>query len=453
MSEIFTTQTPFLYLAQFALALGIGFMLTFFHRTYGRVYLRTWSHSAYTYCVHALAFTYLTSAYSTDALLRSVGGLISATFNHIHIVFLFMGVYEAIHQRSVKRNSKRSFIAVGVGLGLITTAAFAIDPKDFILQVGWLDFITGISIATGGMILLLTRSLRGIGVKMVGGSFVGYGTIHLYDLYTVATTLMGDPTLLPQTGIVKLVLIACIGFGLVIWLLEDEQELLRKTNRELDSFIYSTSHDLRAPVASLLGLLNVARKEVNDRKALDFLNLIEDRTQKLDDVVGDILNLARAKKSELRYENVDFNALLADSMSDVKYIDSAKKIELRYFESPGNQFIGDYSLTKMVLGNLLSNAIKYHSPSKPDPYIEVQFEKTAGHVSFVVADNGEGIDVMHQGKIFDMFYRASEKSKGTGLGLYIVKETLARIGGSVEVESKKGKGTSFRITLEQPVSF
>jgi two-component sensor histidine kinase len=451
MSEIFATQTSLFYLAQFTLALGIGLMLTYFSRIYDRVYLRSWSFSAYTYCVHTLAFAYLTSAYSTDPLLRSVAGLISATFNNTHIVLLFVGVYEAIHQRAIKRIAKKSFIAVGIGLGFITTAAFAIDPKDFILQVGWLDFITGASIVTGGFILLFARSLHGIGVRMVGGSFIGYGSIHLYDLYAVVITVTGDEVMLPQTGIVKLVLIACIGFGLVIWLLEDEQALLRKTNQELDSLIYSTSHDLRAPVASLLGLLNVARIELTDRKAVEFLNLIEDRTKKLDGVVGDILNLARAKKSELRYEKVDFNALLADSLADVKFIEGTKKIELRYFESPGNQFLGDYSLTKMVLGNLLSNAVKYHSPSKPDPYIEVQFEKAAGQVSFVVADNGEGIDAIHQEKIFNMFYRASEQSKGTGLGLYIVKETLARIGGSVEVHSKKGKGSSFKVTLEQPV--
>jgi signal transduction histidine kinase len=119
-------------------------------------------------------------------------------------------------------------------------------------------------------------------------------------------------------------------------------------------------------------------------------------------------------------------------------------------ESSSNRFLGDYGLTKMVLGNLLSNAIKYHSPQKPDPYIQVDFERTMGKVSFAVADNGEGIAEEHHEKIFDMFYRASENSNGTGLGLYIVKETLARLGGSVELQSQKGTGTTIKITFEQP---
>jgi signal transduction histidine kinase len=377
--------------------------------------------------------------------------LISSIFNNIHIVLMFIGIAEAIWHRAVKKTPRRALILIAIGAGAVTAAAFAIDAKDFLYEVGSIAFISGVSFVTGGVLLLITRSLHGIGVKIVGGCFIAYGVTHLYDV-NVAVLALGDTitVTLPETGIIKLVLIALIGLGLVIWLLEDEQAQLRKTNRELDSFIYSTSHDLRAPVASVLGLINVARIDTRDGKSLEFLNLIEGRVQKLDAVISDILNLSKVKKTELRYENVDFNALLADSMADVKFLEGSRKIEIRYFESPTNRFVGDYSLTKMVLGNLLSNAVKYHSPTKPDPYIEVQFEKAAGQVSFVVADNGEGIADEHHKKIFDMFYRASEKSQGTGLGLYIVKETLARIGGSVEVKSRKGTGTTVKVTLEQP---
>jgi signal transduction histidine kinase len=450
MSEVVASQTPFLYLAQFVLGLGIGIMLSHFSRVYSRIYLRTWSYSAYTFCTHVILFAYLTSPYSTDPFIRTACGLVSSIFNNIHIALMFIGIAEAIRRKAVKKTPRRTLIAVAIGIGAITAAAFAINPKDFIYEIGSVAFITGVSFVTGGVLLLVPASLRGIGVKIVGGCFIAYGVIYLYDVNAVILTLRGEEFLLPETGLIKLVLIALIGLGLMIWLLEDEQAELRKTNKELDSFIYSTSHDLRAPVASVLGLVNVARIDTRDAKSLEFLNLIEGRIQKLDHVITDILNLSRVKKTELRYENVDFNALLADSMADVKFLEGSRQIEIRYFESPGNRFIGDYSLTKMVLGNLLSNAVKYHSPTKADPYIEVQFEKADGQVSFVVADNGEGIDAEHHKKIFDMFYRASEKSQGTGLGLYIVKETLARIGGSVVVKSRRGTGTTFKVTLEQP---
>jgi len=451
MSDIVAAQTPFLYLAQFALGLGIGVMLTYFSRIYSRVYLRTWSYSAYTFCVHAASFAYLTSPLGADAMLWTVAGLLSALFNNTHVALMFIGVYQAIYPKPVRKTVYRASIAAAIGLGAVSAAAYSIDPKDFIYQVGVLDLVTGICFVIGGALLLLARNLRGIGVKLVGICFILYAITHLYDLRTVILFVAGDRILLPQMlGIVKLVIIALIGLGLVIWLLEDEQAQLRKINRELDSFIYSTSHVLKAPVASVLGLIGLARMEIHDHKSLEVLRLIEDRVRKLDGVIGDILNISRVKKSELKYEVIDFNALIADSIADVKYLADGKKIDIRYMESASNKFVGDYGLTKMVLGNLLSNAVKYHAPAKPDPYVQVNFEKTMGKVCFMVADNGEGIDKEHHEKIFDMFYRASERSQGTGLGLYIVKETLARIGGSVELQSKKGTGTTFKVTLEQP---
>lgn len=450
MRDIVAAQTPFLYLAQFVLGLGIGVMLSFFSQVYQRIYLRTWSFSAYTFCVHALSFAYLTSVFGTDPMLRTFAGLSSALFNNAHIVFMFIGVYEAISGKQVRKSVLRLAVGAAAAVGAISAAAFAIDPKNFIYQIGALDFITGAGFAAGGAVLLSARSLRGVGVKLVAASFIFYGVVHLYDLRAVVLFVMGNKILLPQLlGLIKIVIISVIGFGLVIWLLEDEQAALRKINNELDRFIYSTSHDLRSPVASVLGLVNVARREVSDPNANNYLRLIEDRMLKLDHVITDILAISKVKKYEPKYEMIDFNALMADSMGDVRVLAEGKKIDIRYMESASNRFVGDYSLTRMVLGNLLSNAVKYHFPGRPDPYIQVDFEKTMGRVSFAVADNGEGIDKAHHDKIFDMFYRASETAQGTGLGLYIVKETLARIGGSVELESIRGKGTTFRVTLEQ----
>lgn len=451
MSDIVAAQTPFLYLAQFVLGLGIGVMLTYFHRAYSRVYLRTWSYSAYAFCIHAVSFIYLTLGTGTDLLFRTSAGLISSVFHNIHILLAFVGIYEAIHRKAIKKTLWRSLLLLAIGVGLISTAAFAIDPKDFIYQVGMLDLLTGACFTISGMMLLFAKDLRGIGVKLVSLCFVSYGLTHFYDLSAVVMYVMGKSILLPAgLPIVKIVITALVGFGVIIWLLEDEQLELRKRNKELDSFVYSTSHDLKAPVASVLGLITVARMEVRDEKSGEYLRLIEGRMKKLDHAVTDILNIFRVKKTVLRYEIVDFNALVADSMSDVKVLADHKKIDIRYNESSSNLFLGDYGLTKMVLGNLLSNAVKYHSPHKPDPYIHVHFEKVSGRVSFAVADNGEGIDEQHHEKIFNMFYRASESSNGSGLGLYIVKETLARIGGEVELKSKKGSGSTFKVILEQP---
>ena len=450
MMDIVAAQTPVLYLAQLVLGLGIGLMLTYFGRVYPRIHLKTWSYSAYTFCVHAVAFAYLTSSIGTNPMFRTITGLLSAVFHNLHVVFAFIGIHEAIHLKKIRSSTSRLLIALAIGAGVVTTAAFAIDPKDFIYQVGILDLLTSGCFIISGSMLLFARK-HGIGVNLVAFCFVAYGLTHLYDFTAVILFMMGKKVLLPEVlGVIKVVVTALVGFGLIIWLLEDEQVELKKANKELDKFIYSASHDLKAPVASVLGLITVARINVIDEKTTEFLRLIEDRVKKLDRVIGDVLSLSRVKKPELKYEIVDFNALFADSIADVKFLADGKNIDIRYMESSSNRFLGDYSMTKMVLGNLLSNAVKYHNPRKSDPYIQVHFEKAMGKVSIIVADNGEGIDEQHHQKIFDMFYRASESSNGTGLGLYIVKETLARIGGSVELQSKKGTGTTFKVILDQP---
>ena len=105
---------------------------------------------------------------------------------------------------------------------------------------------------------------------------------------------------------------------------------------------------------------------------------------------------------------------------------------------------------KTVLGNLFSNSVKYHDLGKADPYIQVFYRKLEGKVQLDVEDNGQGIRTESLDKIFDMFYRASSSSDGTGLGLYIVKESLAKLKGTIFVKSYHGTGSTFTILLPQP---
>src|ERR1041385_5014367 len=118
MKDIVATQTPVLYLAQLVLGLGIGIMLTYFNRVYHRVYLRTWSYSAYTFCVYAVAFAYLTSDFAIDPVIRTAAGLLSAVFHTLHIVFAFVGTYEAIYRERLKSPVNRFLIALSIGIGI-----------------------------------------------------------------------------------------------------------------------------------------------------------------------------------------------------------------------------------------------------------------------------------------------------------------------------------------------
>ncbi len=339
-------------------------------------------------------------------------------------------------------------------IGFASTTAFAYSAQaffdHFLYRIALTELLTGIAVPIAGVWLLLARSLRGIGAKFVGCCLALYGFAHFYNFLSVVQIQLGTEVSPPPVfGLVEVIFIALIGFGLVIWLLEDERERLYKVNQQLDRFLYSTSHDLRAPISSVLGLINVARYDVPDPKTNEYLTLIEGRVRKLDSVIADILALSRVHKTEPKYEMIDFNSILHDSVSDLKFANGSIPIEFRYPEGASNQFWGDYNMTKMVLGNLLSNAVKYHSRDRELPFVEVKFEKGDGSVAFTITDNGEGIPPEHQEKVFDMFYRASTTSQGTGLGLFIVKETLARIHGTIQMASHYGRGTTFTVSLEQ----
>jgi signal transduction histidine kinase len=235
---------------------------------------------------------------------------------------------------------------------------------------------------------------------------------------------------------------------MVMWFLEDERQKLNEENKELDSFLSSTSHDLRTPIASILGLTYLGRIELQEEKARTFMNIIEERIKKLDLIISDILNLSRSKKIDLKIEELDLRELIEEATADIRFNKGASSIFLDYQAHPSHTFQSDYNQIKIILSNLLTNAVKYHNLDQPNPFIRITCKRIKNVVELEVEDNGRGISNEHVPKIFDMFFRAAEDTEGTGLGLYIVKEALNKIKGIIFVDSEVGKGSKFRIVLE-----
>jgi signal transduction histidine kinase len=225
---------------------------------------------------------------------------------------------------------------------------------------------------------------------------------------------------------------------------------LEKTNKELDRFLYSTSHDLRSPLASIKGLISVARYDTTDKKIHGYFDMVIDRVNRLEHFIKDIIDYSKNSRTELRHEPIDFNALFDEVVESLRYVDNAGSIQFRNDIKIEHTISADKGRLSVVLTNLMANAIKYHDMRKDRPWIHVKVSNSGGTVKLCVSDNGTGISEEHQQKIFDMFYRGTAQSNGSGLGLYIVKQAVEKMQGTITVASAPGQGTEFLI--EVPVS-
>jgi PAS domain S-box-containing protein len=222
---------------------------------------------------------------------------------------------------------------------------------------------------------------------------------------------------------------------------------LEEKIKELDTFIYRSSHDLKGPLASLQGLINVAKSEVQDIKANEYIGLIERSVNHLDNILMDLLNITRITQGAIKYSKLNLSTLIKDSISSFENLVEYKKIEWLLDIDESILLITDKSLINNVLHNVIINAIKYHDRSKSNSFVKIVAHAFNHNVELIIEDNGEGIPEELQKNIFDMFFRGNTKSSGTGLGLYIVKNAVEKLGGQIELISKENKGSKFTITL------
>jgi signal transduction histidine kinase len=224
---------------------------------------------------------------------------------------------------------------------------------------------------------------------------------------------------------------------------------LIKINKELDTFVYSVSHNLKAPLMSVLGLLNLAKLE--DEKLgnmfTQYLQMMEKSIHKLDDTLKEIIDYSRNARKDLTIERIDIKKLINDNLEKMQYMPGSELIVKQIFVDEKVPFYSDAFRLSVIFNNLISNAIKYADPFKPNSYlkINVSIDSTSAILEF--EDNGIGIDKEYISKVFDMFFRATMQRDGAGLGLYIVKETIDKLNGQIKIESESGAGTSFKIEI------
>jgi PAS domain S-box-containing protein len=225
-----------------------------------------------------------------------------------------------------------------------------------------------------------------------------------------------------------------------------EDELV-KTNFELDSFVYRSSHDLKAPLRSVLGLVSLMRMDKSEENLTDCVERMEKTINRLDLFISDLTNYSRNARLEIQKQDIDLEGLIYNTLDNLKYLDPLKKISVDLKIDKRASFFSDKHRIEVVLQNILSNSIKYQKSSSSKPFIKVIGRITDHSAQIEIRDNGIGIKKEYQNGIFNMFYRATERSEGSGLGLYIVKQAVDKLQGNVTFESEEDKGTTFKITF------
>ncbi|MEQ7800568.1 hybrid sensor histidine kinase/response regulator [Pedobacter sp. ASV1-7] len=218
---------------------------------------------------------------------------------------------------------------------------------------------------------------------------------------------------------------------------------LEKTNDELNRFIYSISHELRAPLVSTMGVINLVKMEGVYEANSEYWGLIETCSNRLDYYIQKTLQYYRNNKMISEHTLVDFEQLIPGLIELYSFTD--KKTTFTVNINQQTAFYGDAFRIEVILGNLISNAIKYQKENETNKKVNINIEVSKEFAEISIADNGMGILNEHLEKIFTQFFKSSI-NHGSGLGLFIVKEALNKINGKIAVSSDT-EGTTFKITI------
>jgi PAS domain S-box-containing protein len=222
---------------------------------------------------------------------------------------------------------------------------------------------------------------------------------------------------------------------------------LKKINEELDNFVYSVSHDLRSPLLGIKGLIALIFRSANlDEITSKHLKMAEASVNRLDETIQEILHYSRNARLGLVVDEFDIVKEIEDIFADLKFV-APETLVMRYSINGDEVVKTDKSRVNVLLKNLIGNAVKYSRKDIDNQFVNVDVEVTPSRLVLDVRDNGEGIAQENIDKVFEMFFRATKSSVGTGLGLFITKEIVNRFGGTISIASELKNGTQVHVEL------
>lgn len=225
---------------------------------------------------------------------------------------------------------------------------------------------------------------------------------------------------------------------------------LEKTNDELNRLVYSTSHDLRSPLASIMGVLNLAKLENSVKDPNGYLEMIGICAVKMDDYIKKIIEYYRSVRVEEANDPIDFKKIIQENIQLHKMQNPAIRFDVSVIQDIA--FVNDVFRMTVIFDNLISNALKYQKPEEKNQKISIEVRVTAEKAIITIEDNGIGIAEKDLTNIFTMFFRSTSNATGLGIGLFIVQEAVSKLHGKISVQSELGKGTKFSLEIPNKAS-
>ncbi len=222
---------------------------------------------------------------------------------------------------------------------------------------------------------------------------------------------------------------------------------LQETNAELDKFTYSVTHDIRGPVVSILGALQIMKNLDSVEEMKELLEMMEQSAEKVKDLITNIHAYYNLKRGNLNIQDIRFMEL-TEELVHLHNIDAnLNRVIISTDIEQEEVFRSDLTVLQLIFNNLLTNAIKYQRREETNKYVNLKIRVHRGNAEIVIEDNGIGIEPEYTEEIFEMFFRATKESVGSGFGLYNVKDALNKLNGTIRVESSVDEGTRFFITI------
>lgn len=228
--------------------------------------------------------------------------------------------------------------------------------------------------------------------------------------------------------------------------LQQKNKELETAYKELSYFTYSAAHNLTGPVATVQGLTNLMRTEPERQE--EYLSYIEDTLQALNNHLRNIISFNKNKLDRVTLESIDLQSFFRNLMGDFTYYPGFSDMDVQLQVAQSDNFTCDATRLNLICSNLVINAIKYRDTSKSKQTLHVHCECQEGNAVITVLDNGVGISESNLEKVTEIFFREASDRLGSGIGLFIVAETLEKLNGTLKIESEKGAYT--RIHLHIP---